>query len=62
MSGENQTTAVITSATTTGVGVAVLPNTNGSLILTILAITMIACGLIVLTSFVATRIFTRFVK
>jgi hypothetical protein len=61
MSGET-TTKVITSSFTTAAGVAVLPNTGGNTLMTILGITLTTVGAIVLLSFAATRIAARFVR
>jgi hypothetical protein len=47
-----------TSASTTA-GIAVLPNTGGNTLLTILSVTLISVGAIVLVSFAATRLYAR---
>lgn len=59
MSGENPVPTVLASTTTTAAGVAILPNTGNSVLMTVLAITMIVCGAIVISSFVATKVYTR---
>ena len=61
MSGSNSTPQVL-GATTTATGVAVLPNTGGSTLLTILSLTLISVGLIVVVSFSLTRILGRFLR
>ncbi len=47
---------VTTSGASTVAGIAVLPNTGGSTLLTVMSITLIAVSGIVLFSFVATRV------
>ncbi len=52
----------LTGAGTTITGVALLPNTSGDIALTVLSIVTIVVGAIVTSSFVFTRIATRFYK
>lgn len=49
----------VLGAATTVAGIAVLPNTGGSLVLTVLTIATIAAGSLVTGSFVVTRVVTK---
>lgn len=55
MSGQGQ----VLGATTTATGIAVLPNTGGSTLLTVLAWTIIVAGAAVLTSSIVSRLAAR---
>ncbi len=54
--------AGVAGVSTTVTGVALLPNTGGSLALTILSMATIGVGVLVTSSFVFTRIATRLYK
>lgn len=54
----NSTTGV-SSVVSTATGVAVLPNTGGNVLLTVLSIATIVAGLLIAVSFFATRIVAR---
>jgi hypothetical protein len=59
MSGN--TNGSISGISTTGGGVALLPFTGGNILLTVLSISLIAVGSIVMLSLIASRIYSRFV-
>lgn len=58
MSGQGQ----VLGASTTAAGVAVLPNTGGSTLLTVLAWLTVAAGVTVLTSSIVSRIIARNIR
>lgn len=60
MSGSNNVGGAVLGASTAIGGVAVLPYTGGSVFGNILAAVSIALGLIVLSSFVLTRLIKKF--
>lgn len=56
MSGESQVTGLVAGATSTTAGIAVLPNTSGNIILTILSALLIIIGAAIIISFIAMKI------
>jgi hypothetical protein len=58
MSGQGQ----VLGASTTAAGVAVLPNTGGSTLLTVLAWLTVAAGVTVLTSSIVSRMIARNIR
>lgn len=56
MSGDNQLTGALLGVSTTAASVAVLPNTQGNTLLTVLSIILAAAGLLVIASFIAVKV------
>lgn len=53
-------TTPVSGTATTAAGVAVLPNTSGNTLLTVLAISLITVGTLVVVSFVASKLIRNF--
>ncbi len=49
----------VAGLSTGAAGVAILPNTNGNTLLTVLSITMIVVGVLVIASFVAKKLYSN---
>ncbi len=60
MTGDSQVLGAATG--TTAAGVALLPNTGGNTLMTVVSIIMMVAGGIIVTSFVATKIAGRFTR
>lgn len=60
--GGGSVASATTGVATTVAGIAVLPNTGSSPILTVLSLATIAAGSLIIVSFVFSRIASRFIR
>lgn len=61
MTGTSTTSQVLGASTAAVGGIASLPYTSGNLLTTILSYTAISCGIVVLSSFVITRLIKKII-